>query len=307
MTLRLPILLTTLCALCLGAVPLPAAEADQPRATLERAWDLYRLGEFNLAIEKFQELRKNARPGTEYDLQGLYGEAASWNFRRDARNTNKALAAYGAIIESAPDHPLAAWAALDCVRAQFLGKADVLGPRAEEVNAYRQVWRRYPETPAGQEAFVFQLSLRGYYLSQTGDRAAAEEALREAEEFIRQYPQSVLRSQVYGAMAGFLKILGRPQERVAYMIRSLEAREFDAANPHANKAGIYWNLAYTAEFEAGDFAIARKYYSQIITEYPQDLRVFPSREALKRLDAVEAAVREGREIPAELIPGGPRP
>lgn len=290
-------------AVLAGSLALTAQADSDPKEKLKDAWNLYRLGEFKSALAEFQELRQI---GGESNIHGLYGEGTIWNFRRDARDTKKALAAYKALIEADPGHPLAAWAALDSVRARFLGKGEVLGPRTEEVEAYRQVWRQYPDTLAGQEAFVFQTGLQTYYLRQSWDKPLAEALMREVDDFLQRHPRSGYASHLFGTKAECCRILGRQQERLTYMMRALEVREFDAANPQASKAGVYWTLAYAAEFDAGNFQVARQYYQRIITEYPQDPRVFPCREALKRMDAVEAAIREGRPVTPELLPGGRR-
>ena len=74
---------------------------------------------------------------------------------------------------------------------------------------------------------------------------------------------------------------------------SLEARELDPTNPYSDNAALYWEIATIAEFEAGDFAVARKYYKGLVDEYPQDQRRWGARLALERLDAVEAKLRKG--------------
>ena len=64
---------------------------------------------------------------------------------------------------------------------------------------------------------------------------------------------------------------------------------------------MYWNIAYAAEFEAGNFAVAREYYRRLMNEYPQDVRIFGVRKALERMDAIEAALREGRNPAPNLL------
>lgn len=55
-----------------------------------------------------------------------------------------------------------------------------------------------------------------------------------------------------------------------------------------------------AEFDLGDFTLAREFYQKLIKEYPTDQRVFPAKLALKRMDETEAKIRA--EIGKELKP-----
>ncbi len=81
--------------------------------------------------------------------------------------------------------------------------------------------------------------------------------------------------------------------RIEYMIKALGAREVDPSSPIDDRSTAYWNIAYAAEFDAGNFALAREYYRRLMNEYPQDIRIFGVRRALERMEAIEAALREG--------------
>jgi hypothetical protein len=77
-------------------------------------------------------------------------------------------------------------------------------------------------------------------------------------------------------------------------IKELETRKVDPKYPYIDNSGYYWIIATIAEFEAGDFETARKYYRQLLKEYPVDFRKYSVRKSLKRMDAVETKMR--REI-----------
>jgi hypothetical protein len=51
--------------------------------------------------------------------------------------------------------------------------------------------------------------------------------------------------------------------------------------------------------------LAREYYQRLISEYPKDIRIFGARKALERMDAIEAALREGRPLARDLVAGQP--
>ena len=71
----------------------------------------------------------------------------------------KAVAAYQAVIEQAPEHHLAAWCALDIVRTRHLAPADQPVDYERLVHDYAEVYQRYPHSPAGEEAFLYQSTL----------------------------------------------------------------------------------------------------------------------------------------------------
>ena len=95
-----------------------------PDEQIREAWKQFRLSEFNDALRIFQSVENSQQPGSEAHLQSLYGEASCWNHRRDGRDIAKAVAAYRAVVEEAPQNPLAAWSVLDIVRTRHLAPAD---------------------------------------------------------------------------------------------------------------------------------------------------------------------------------------
>jgi hypothetical protein len=290
---KLIILILALCALAL-----PAGAADEA-ARLAEGWRLYRFAEFKAAVAEFEGVLEVSQPGSDAHARALYGLACCWSFRQDARSVAKGAQYFEELLDRAPGHELAPWAALDKVRARYLGKVDAIKENAAEMAAYRQVWERYPATTAGQEAFIFQ----GQQALARDGAAAAERVLAETRELVAAYPRTAYLPQANSLMANCCRLLDRQEERLHYMIQASETRELDLLNPNANKAGSFWAIAYAAEFEAGNFTVARTYYGKLIQEYPKDLRIFAAREALKRMDAVEAALREGRPLPVQLIPG----
>ena len=65
---------------CVGCqrAPAPVLMDD----AIEAAWMDYRLGEFDLAVQKFEQALERATPQSEMQLQALYGLASTWNLRR---------------------------------------------------------------------------------------------------------------------------------------------------------------------------------------------------------------------------------
>jgi tetratricopeptide (TPR) repeat protein len=261
-----------------------------PDLEIREGWRQYRLGEFNSAVRIFRSVQVSQPRGSEFHLQALYGEASCWNHRRDGRDIAKAVAGYRAVLEEAPQNPLASWCALDIVRTRHLAPADQAIDYGRLVGDYADVYRNYPETLAGEEAFLYENSLS----LPAADPEQSRKILERVTTFLSTYPRTAFASQFYSIIAECYRKMDDQDRRIDYMIKALEAREVDPSNPIDDRSTAYWNIAYAAEFEAGNFALAREYYSRLMNEYPQDIRIFGVRKAFERMDAIEEALREGR-------------
>ena len=279
----------------------PQRATSSPEEEIREGWRLYRLSEFNSAVKIFQTVQASQPRGSEYRLHALYGEASCWNHRRDGRDIAKAVAGYQAVIEEAPENPLAAWCALDIVRTRHLAPADQEIDYESLIRDYADVYQRYPQSPAGEEAFLYGSSLS----LPSADPEQARKLLEKVNEFLSSHPKTPYLSQFYGLIAECYRKMDEQDQCIQYLIKSLDARPVDPANPIDDRSTAYWNIAYAAEFEAGNFALAREYYRRLMDEYPQDVRVFGVRKALERMDVVEAAVREGRNPSQNLVGGAP--
>jgi tetratricopeptide (TPR) repeat protein len=266
---------------------------------IREAWSRYRLSEFGEALSIFESVSASQPPGSEARLQGLYGQASCWNDRRNGRDSVKAISLFEAVIAQAPDNPLASWCALDIVRAKHLAPADQERDYAELAREYGEVYKKYPDTPAGEEAFVYQIRLT----LPTADADQAPKSLDEIQAFLDAHPNTPFRSPLYTLMAESFHRLNEEEKRLDYMIKAIQTREVDPKTPFFELSTAYWNVAYAAEFEAGNFAVAREYYQRLIDEFPRESRVFAARKALARMDAVEAALREGRSLPPQYLGG----
>jgi outer membrane protein assembly factor BamD (BamD/ComL family) len=270
-----------------------------PDEQIREAWERYRFSEFNAALRIFHSLEISQRPGSEAHLQSLYGQASCWNHRRDGRDIARAISYYSAVIAQAPASPLAAWCALDIVRAKHLAPADQELDYSQLAREYEEVYRKYPDTPAGEEAFLRRIGLS----VPTADEDRARKNLDDIEAFLQTHPKTPFLSPLYTLMAESCHTINEEDRRLAYMIEALKTREVDPTTPFFELSTAYWNIAYAAEFEAGNFAIAREYYHRLMAEFPRESRIFAARQALVRMDAVETALREGRTPPPEHLGG----
>ena len=123
---------------------------------------------------------------------------------------------------------------------------------------------------------------------QTLNPDQVRDAADALEGFVLRYPESQFMSAVQALLSACYEVLKKPELQLAAEIRALDTIPVDASNPKVENSGRYWRIATIAEFEAGDFETARRFYRRLIDEYPQDIRIYASEQALKRMDALEA-------------------
>lgn len=260
---------------------------------------MYRMGEFSIATSIFQSLEKTEPPGSENQLQAIYGEASCWNCRRDNRDVAKAVELYRSLIAQAPHNPLAAWCALDIVHAAHYGSADQPVSDEQLARDYQAVYRQYPDTPAGEEAFLYANSLSLY----NANAKEAKEILAELIAYTQAHPATPYLAAFDRLMALACDKTGDEGQRLDYLIKALQDHQADPTVPYFELPTAYWSIAYTAEYGAGNFKVARDYYQRLMTEFPRDKRVLAVRRALEEMEQVEGAVRDGKPLPPELIAG----
>lgn len=275
------------CALALSACTQKKVVAGEENS-VAAAWTDYSLAEFDLAIDKFNAALAQAAPGSDIHLQALYGLATTWNLRRPGEDLAKAREFYEQVLREAPQHDMAAWSLLALARTKHLVPVGEDPDYAEVHKAYQEVIDRFPGHLAAEEAFI--------YLQATLISTLQPKETRQALEALQGYvkdPSKKFIGPAYSLMAVSYQTLNMPEERLRAEEQSLETTEVDPTNPFTEFAWQYWNLATIAEFEVGDFDTARKYYGKLIEEYPTDIRLYGAKQALKRMDEVEAKIRGG--------------
>lgn len=259
------------------------------KAAIERAWDYFRVGEFGQAALVFEGAAARAGTDGELRMQALYGLATTCALRSPGPEPEKAALLYEEIVSKSGDGDLAAWSMLGLARMMHAVPVGQEPDYGEVRAAYQRVIDKFPSHPAAEQAFIHQQSTLVATLSEK-DAAAALAAL---EGFVQARSGSRFASPAYSLISECHRTLGRPTERLAAEIRALETRILDPSNPYMDLAWPYWKIATIAEFEAGDFAVARKYYGKLIEEYPTDIRKYGARQALQRMSDTESRLRAG--------------
>jgi tetratricopeptide (TPR) repeat protein len=256
---------------------------------LARGWDLYRLGEFSLALKDFEAVAQGAEPGSSNHLAALYAQATTWSLRRPDEDKGRAERLYREVIALAPTNDLAAWSWLALARMKAAPVGGEIPPLPPQVEAYQEVIDRFPSHLAAEEAFFHQQAAR---LEQP-DESRTREVLAALETFLGTHPQSPWRSTAYGLVGHCCAVLGLKDRRLDAAFEAFRSAEVNPATPPSARdmSTFYWQVATLAEFETGDFAMAREYYRKFIAEYPREQRVFVAKQELKRMDELEAQIR----------------
>lgn len=266
----------------------PAAD---PAALVAQGWDEFRLNETRRAETLFAKAAAAAPKNSEVQLMALYGWGASLAFRSPDPEEAKGIEKYNEVIALSPQGDMAAWSLLALARLEHAVPVDH-EPNYEKVRAaYDRLIAAFPDHPASEEAFLYKQATYAASLKAEG----AQKALDAIQDFIKAKPGSKWLGPAWGLAAECYAILGDPEKRLAAEIQALEHKELDVNDPRADNSGAYWKIASLAEFQAGDFDTARKYYRKLFEEYPTDQKAFVAQMALDRLARTEMALKKGQK------------
>ena len=289
--IRIPVIGVCLCLLLLGCNKV--SEDRRPGDQVRKGWENYRLGEFSLALKDFQSAAAHAVRGSDLHLAALYGAANTCHLRRPDEDLAQAGQLYRQVIELAPTHTLAAWSWLGLARITALPVDGEEPPLNPQLAAYQEVINRFPFHPAGEEAFLLQQNAKLVVV----DSLRTREVLAALREFVNTHPQSPWRSAAFDMMSHCGTVLGLADLRLETAMQAWKTAEIDPVNPIRDLSWTYWKLAMIAEFEVGDFAVAREYYRRLIAEYPSEQKIFIAKQELKRMDDLENKLRAERVAP----------
>jgi tetratricopeptide (TPR) repeat protein len=253
-------------------------------------WEHFRLGEFDQAQKLFELVRDKEGCAPSERMDAIFGLATVWDLRAPMTDQDKKLAAqlYHEVIYEEPDGRLAPWSMLALARMKHLVPVGKEPDYKAVQAAYLKVWQKYPESQAGQEAFIF---LQATYIRSMDAKDVAG-AIEKLTKFISEHPESKLNYAAWSLLVQAYSIDRESDKHLEAEVKTLTSHEIDRANPFIENSWSYWKIAVTAEFEVGDFELARKYYRKLMDEYPQDIRCYSCEEALLRMDATEKRLRK---------------
>ena len=279
-------LLAGLFAFGLAACKRQAGQTGDAATLIGDGWTAYRLSEFQNATLAFEAARTRAARGSDDWAMATYGLATTWDLRRPGEDPQKAAELYREILAAAPSSPMAPWTELALARQQHLVPVGQEPDYAAVNQAYQHILDKFPGHLAAKEAFLYLQSIQLAKLEPKSTRAA----VAKLEDFVAREKKEFL-SPAWSLLAVGYTTLGDQEKRLLAEKNSFETTEVDPSDPFIEFAWAYWNLGTIAEFEVGDFALARQYYQLLIDKYPKDIRVYGCKQALSRMDALEAKIR----------------
>jgi len=260
--------------------------SDTPETLVAEGWRQYELTEYDDAVELFSTAADKAEPGSDIQLKALWSLGVTWDYRRPGNDSAIARQCFEKILAINPESSWAGWAALSLVRMRHVQATMENLPFEDLLPLYDSVIETYPDHPAAQEAMMFKAETQFVI---EGD-ANVQGAIETLEKLLATYPDTPWKGYVYRFLAGgyertkqYDKMVQTTEKQVLYFQDS-KGFLFD-------KPREYYRLAACAEFLAGDFDMARRYYRKLIEDYPFNFRVFPAKQALERMDQLEAQVR----------------
>ena len=284
------ILLAGFWACGLAACAKKTAGGGDAAALIGEGWTQYRLSEFHDAQLAFEGARASAPKGSDAWAMATYGLATTWNLRRPGEDPDKATGLYREILEAATGSPMIPWTELALARQQHLVPVGQEPDYGAVRKAYTHIMEKFPGHLAAKEAFLYLESIELAKLDPKSSRASEKRLLA----FIANGRPEFL-SPAWSLLTVAYVTLNEQEKRLDAELKSLELTEIDPSDPFIEFGGRYWNIATIAEFEVGDFALARQYYQMLIDKYPTDIHVHGCKQALKRMAALEAKIRAEEE------------
>ena len=278
--------LAGLLALGLSACGKKTAGGGDAPALIADGWTAYRLSEFQNAVLAFEAARAAAEKGSDDWAMATYGLATTWDLRRPGEDPKQATGLYKEILDAAPESPMIPWTELALARQMHLVPVGQEPDYAAVNQAYQHILDKFPGHLAAKEAFLYLQSIQLAKLEPKSTR----DAVAKLEDFVAREKKEFL-SPAWSLLAVGYTTLGDQEKRLLAEKNSFETTEVDPSDPFIEFAWAYWNLGTIAEFEVGDFALARQYYQLLIDKYPKDIRVYGCKQALARMDALEAKIR----------------
>lgn len=268
---------------------LPPEVAKNP---IEQGWQYYQAGDFDRAILSFELAEQQAGNDSTARAKALYALATTWWQKRPDPDRDRATDLYQQVIQIDPKSDLAAWSALGIARIVAFPEMtkDARLPEAavrKGVDAYEKVVTQYGDYSVADEALVLQQSLKLATLKPED----VQQVVDRLTQFVTEKPQSKYLSHAWAVLGIAYEYQGRWQDQLNAMIQSYEKLEIDPDVPIMVKPSVFWSIATVAEFKAGDFATARKFYRLLQEKFPRDALLFSTELALKRMDEKEEELR----------------
>jgi len=282
-----PVLLLSVWCLLAGCKQ--AAAPVDPALALEEAWQYFRTSEFSLATTNFKNAVDSSSSSDPLHPQALFGLATTAELQRPDPKPALAKTLYEKITREHGASEYAQWSALALARMKAQPDYNVEPEPATALAAFQTVNDRFPGTLVGDETLMRQQMTRLV----TDDKKQLHSIIDTLTDFNKKRPGSLFAPTSWWIIAS--AALALDDSRLA---RDSFQQCYDAAihqktsvmrgEVAIDEITTLYTIASLSEFKLGDFDTARKCYRQIIIDGPRDWRTFTARQAIERMDRIEA-------------------
>ncbi len=250
----------------------------------------FRISDFAHAAAGFQSIIDHVPGGDRVHVEALFGLASTLEWQRPGPNLDRARELYQKIITDYPQSEFVPWSALDLARMKANPDYNVESDRVKGVPAYQEVIDKYPGTMAADEALILQQTLR----TASYDPTEMKDVITVLTRFVMAKPNSHFAATAWyiiGTTALHMKdhLLARNSYVSCYDVDiAQKATVMRGFRTFDDECSLLYAIGALSEFKLGDFATARKYYNQLLTDFPKDWRAFTVQQAIERMARIEA-------------------
>ncbi|MFO8006594.1 MAG: tetratricopeptide repeat protein [Candidatus Brocadiia bacterium] len=277
--------LTLVCLLtvCSGCGRQGAAQEGQDKLLL--AWRSYTTGDFEIALEFFQQVAAEPEVTEDRRFSAVLGLAYTYHLRPNP-DYEAALEQYDRLAELG--HPAAE-------RLSTLGYASVArarGDTEEALASFRQILEQYPDADEADEA---ALHIAEMLFSPTQDAGATggyqlptrqqvDRGIRVLDERLRRQPDNNLAAVMHTMLAA--RYVARDNHAKA--IEHLRGALQQGISSARTRSTILWQIARIAEKDLRDYALAEQYYSKFVEESERHVLYYRATQSLERVRKLQS-------------------
>ena len=282
---RASLLIAIGAALAALAAGCGGGDADAgPDALLERGWQAYSTGDFDVAIDAFAAVVR-AAPSAEQTYSALLGLATTQHLRSnpDLDEAAKYYTQLGRLdTDEARKQSLLGLALVELVQGQT----------GEGQARLTELARDFPESREADEATIYlaESLLRprpapgatgGFKLASD---SLARRGARVLEERIEAYPANGLAAAMHMMLGDYYMSAGQMRKAVDHLI----AAEEEGISVIKTRSIVLWQVARIAEKELRDYELAERYYALYVKEFGRTALYYRALTSLERVRALRA-------------------
>lgn len=279
-----------------GAAPAAAQKPKDPaRELLDSGWQEMRFANWPKAQEILEgAIDKCAR--REDKAEAIFALANLCQTRQPGADVPRAKTLYERVVRDYADTPATPWAHLTLARLadnpEYEKHRDVETAR----RLYIEIMGRYPDHPAADEA---ALRLGMSYLEKVGNTVEEDRGAAILENRLAARPDNFLAPLAHMMLGDLDQRRKKYREAVDHWVIS-----DPGVTGITERAALYYKIAWTAENELKDYALAAKWWDRLVTDARHENRYYVAKLGAERCRRLLA---ESPKPAASATPAAPKP